>query len=183
MTSALTSAIDGTITSTPSANMGDADAPPTDTPVVPRLRRAHPVLVVEDSDEDFDTVMTAARMAGIAHEVRRAVSGDDCLLLLRGTADQPRVHAALVLLDLNTPHGDGRYALEQMYAEAHLRAIPVVVVSTSANPRDVDFCYTFGANAYHVKPVSHAEHLMVLQSVFAYWLGSVVLPTEQTLER
>jgi CheY-like chemotaxis protein len=166
-----------------SSNMDDAQALPSATLVVPRLRRAHPVLVVEDSDEDFETVMTAARMAGIAHEVRRAVSGDDCLLLLRGTPELPPLQAALVLLDLNTPHGDGRYALEQMYAEARLRAIPVVVVSTSANPRDVDFCYTFGANSYHVKPVSHAEHLAVLRGVFAYWLGSVVLPTEQSLER
>ena len=161
----------------------DAQALLSATPVVPRLRRAHPVLVVEDSDEDFETVMTAARMAGIEHEVRRAVSGDDCLLLLRGTPELPPVQAALMLLDLNTPHGDGRYALEQMYVEARLRAIPVVVLSTSANPRDVDFCYTFGANSYHVKPVSHAEHLEVLRGVFAYWLGNVVLPTEQSLER
>ena len=171
------------MTSTISSNMDDAQALPSATPVLPRLRRVHPVLVVEDSDEDFETVMTAARMAGIGHEVRRAVSGDDCLLLLRGTPERPPVRAALVLLDLNTPHGDGRYALEQMYAEERLRAIPVVVVSTSANPRDVDFCYTFAANAYHVKPVSHAEHLEVLRSVFAYWLGSVVLPTDQSLER
>jgi CheY-like chemotaxis protein len=183
MNSAITSALSGTVTSNISSNMDDAESLHAATPVVPRLRRAHPVLVVEDSDDDFETVMTAARLAGIGHEIRRAVSGDDCLLLLRGTADQPRLHAALVLLDLNTPHGDGRYALEQMYAEAQLRAIPVVVVSTSANPRDVDFCYTFGANAYHVKPVSHSEHLKVLQIVFAYWLGSVVLPTEQSLER
>lgn len=172
-----------TITSTIGSNMDDAEALPPATPVVPRLRRAHPVLVVEDSDEDFETVVTAARMAGIGHAVHRAVSGDDCLLLLRGTPGLLPVQPALLLLDLNTPHGDGRYALEQMYAEARLRAIPVVVVSTSANPRDVDFCYTFGANAYHVKPVSHAEHLEVLRSVFAYWLGSVVLPTEQSLER
>ena len=158
---------------------------PTATPAVRgnRLSRAHPVLVVEDSDEDFDTVVTAARRAGVNHEIRRAATGDDCLRLLRGTADQPRVHPALVLLDLNTPHGDGRNALEQMHADALLRAIPLVVLSTSANPRDVDFCYAFGANAYHVKPVSHGEHLLVLQTLFAYWLVNAVLPTAQTLER
>ena len=171
------------MTSALSGNVDEAEALHTATPVVPRLRRAHPVLVVEDSDEDFETVMTAARMAGIGYEVRRAVSGDDCLRLLRGTPERPPIQAALVLLDLNTPHGDGRYALEQMYADERLRAIPVVVVSTSSNPRDVDCCYTFGANAYHVKPISHAEHLEVLRSVFAYWLGSVVLPTDQSLER
>lgn len=164
----------------------DSTAPqPSAAPEVPvlRLSRAHLVVVVEDSDEDFDTVLTAARLAGVHHEIRRAVSGDDCLLLLRGTADLPAVHAALVVLDLNTPHGDGRTALEQIYADAQLRAIPLVVLSTSANLRDVDFCYSHGANAYHVKPVSHGEHLMALQTVFAYWLGNVVLPTEQTLER
>lgn len=148
-----------------------------------RLRGSHPVLVVEDSDEDFDTVLTAARLAGIHHEIRRAITGDDCLRLLRGTAGQARAQVALVLLDLNTPHGDGRYALEQIHADPTLHAIPVVVLSTSANPRDVDFCYGHGANAYHVKPVSHGEHLAVLQTLLKYWLGSAVLPTAQTLER
>ncbi|MET3109250.1 CheY-like chemotaxis protein [Oxalobacteraceae bacterium GrIS 2.11] len=150
---------------------------------VSRLRGAHPVLVVEDSDEDFDTLLTAARLAGIQHEIRRALTGDDCLRLLRGTAGQARAQVALVLLDLNTPHGDGRYALEQIYADPTLHAIPLVVLSTSANPRDVDFCYGHGANAYHVKPVSHGEHLAVLQTLLKYWLGSAVLPTAQTLER
>jgi CheY-like chemotaxis protein len=148
-----------------------------------RLSRAHPVVVVEDSDEDFDTVLTAARRAGIQQEIRRALTGDDCLALLRGDADHPRGQFALVLLDLNTPHGDGRYALEEIHADAQFRAIPLVVLSTSANPRDVDFCYGHGANAYHVKPVSHAEHLSVLHTLLMYWLGTVVLPTEQTLER
>lgn len=150
---------------------------------VSRLRQANPVLVVEDSDEDFDTVLTAARLAGIQHEIRRALTGDDCLSLLRGNAGHGRAQVALVLLDLNTPHGDGRYALEQIHADPRLNAIPVVVLSTSANPRDVDFCFGHSANAYHVKPVSHSEHLLVLQTLFTYWLGSVVLPTAQTLER
>jgi CheY-like chemotaxis protein len=148
-----------------------------------RLSKAHPVVVVEDSDEDFDTVMTAARMAGIKQEIRRALSGDECMLMLRGEAGHPKVQVALVLMDLNTPHGDGRNALEQIHADAQLCAIPVVVLSTSANPRDVDFCYDHGANAYHVKPVSHGAHLLVLQALLTYWLGNVVLPTEQTLER
>jgi CheY-like chemotaxis protein len=148
-----------------------------------RLIRAHPVVVVEDSDEDFDTVLTAARLGGIQHEIRRALTGDDCLALLRGEADHPRAQFALVLLDLNTPYGDGRYALEEIHADAQLSAIPLVVLSTSANPRDVDFCYGHGANAYHFKPVSHGEHLSVLQTLLRYWLGTVVLPSEQSLER
>jgi CheY-like chemotaxis protein len=148
-----------------------------------RLVRAHPVVAVEDSDEDFETILIAARLAGVRHEIRRAMTGDDCLALLRGEAGHPRGQVALVLLDLNTPHGDGRSALAQIHADAQLSAIPLVVFSTSANPRDVDFCYGHGANAYHVKPVSHTEHLSVLQTLLTYWLGTVVLPTERTLER
>jgi CheY-like chemotaxis protein len=151
--------------------------------VARRLSRTYPVVVVEDLDGDFETVLTAARLAGIQHEIRRTLTGDDCLALLRGDAGQPRGQVALVLLDLNTPHGDGRNALEVIHLDAKLHAIPIVVLSTSANPRDVDFCYGNGANAYHVKPVSHGEHLSVLQTVLIYWLGTVVLPTEQSLER
>ena len=150
---------------------------------VKRFGKAHPVIVVEDSDEDFDTVLRAATLAGVQHDIRRASTGDECLQLLRGLASQSRAQAALVLLDLNTPQGDGRDALALIHEDALLSAIPLVVLSTSANPRDVDFCYAHGANAYHVKPVSHGEHLMVLQTLFTYWLGTVVLPTERSLER
>lgn len=147
------------------------------------IHRAHPIVVVEDLDEDFDTVLIATRLAGVRHEIRRAVSGDECMRLLRGAGGKPTAQFALMLLDLNTPQGDGRSALQQIRADPELSAVPLVVFSTSASPRDVDFCYANGANAYHVKPVSHAEHLLVLQSIFAYWLGSVLLPTAPTLER
>lgn len=134
---------------------------------------ARPVLVVEDSEEDFQTVLDAARQAGLTYPIVRASSGGDCLRMLRGT---PRCRASLVLLDLNTHGDDGREALRAIRADDGLKALPLVVLSASANPRDLHFCYAQGANAYHVKPVDHARHLQVLQSIFAYWLGSVVLP-------
>ena len=129
------------------------------------------VLVVEDSDEDFETVLEAARAAGLPHEIRRATSGDECLRLLD---ENPR--ARLVLLDLNTPQGDGRDALRSIRQNERLRALPLVVLSTSGNPRDLDFCYQNGVNAYHTKPVSFPAHLLTLRCIFDYWLGSVVLP-------
>jgi CheY-like chemotaxis protein len=137
------------------------------------MMSTRPVLVVEDSEEDFQTVLDAGRQAGLAHPVVRASSGSECLRLLRGA---PRCRALLVLLDLNTHGDDGREALRMIRADDALRALPLVVLSASANPLDLQFCYAQGANAYHVKPVDHALHLQVLQSIFAYWLGSVVLP-------
>lgn len=134
------------------------------------------VLVVEDSDEDFDTVRDAARRAALPHEIRRAATGDAALGLLGGWERENHALPALVLLDLNTPRGDGREVLRAIRENPRLRALPLVVLSTSDNPRDLDFCYTSGANAYHTKPLDYPAHLAVLQQIFHYWLTAVALP-------
>jgi two-component system, response regulator len=135
---------------------------------------ARHILVVEDSDEDFETILDAAKHACLTYETRRATTGDEGLRLLRESAQCTNTTPALVLLDLNTPK-DG-HALREIKQDDQLRAIPLIVLSTSANPIDLAFCYTSGANAYHVKPVDHAVHLQVLQQIFSYWLTRVVLP-------
>jgi len=58
-----------------------------------------------------------------------------------------------------------------------LKSIPVVVFSTSANPKDVGFCYAAGANAYHVKPVRYPDHLQLVIDLVSYWVGRVALNT------
>ena len=131
-----------------------------------------PVIIVEDSDEDFETAEQAIRQAGLSADVRRAVTGGGCLDLLR-RADP--VRPALVLMDLNTPGTDGREALEAIKGDAALKAFPVVVFSTSANPRDIAFCYQNGANAYHVKPVRYTDHLREVADLLTYWLTRVAL--------
>jgi CheY-like chemotaxis protein len=131
-----------------------------------------PVFVLEDSDEDFDTVQEAWRAAGLTNAIHRAKTGDHFLALLRASPTRP----ALVLLDLNTPGLDGRETLREIKSDPSLHDLPVVVLTTSANPRDLVFCYGVGANAYHVKPVRYADHLAVLRTLLGYWLGSVALP-------
>jgi CheY-like chemotaxis protein len=138
--------------------------------------RLRPVLVVEDSDEDFETVLDAGRRGEGVHPVVRASSGGECLRLLRVDARRREALPVLVLLDLNTAGDDGREALREIRADTRFDGLPLVVLTASANPRDLEFCYAQGANAYHVKPVDHAAHLRLLQQIFSYWLGSVVLP-------
>ncbi len=140
------------------------------------MNRVRHILVIEDSEEDFETVLDAARCAGVTYEIRRATTGDEGLRLLCESAQSQYTSPALVLLDLNTPKDDGRHALLEIKQNDLLRAIPLIVLTTSANPRDLAFCYANSANAYHVKPVDHAVHLQVLQQIFSYWLSSVVLP-------
>jgi CheY-like chemotaxis protein len=138
-----------------------------------------PLVVVEDSDEDFDTLLEAAREAGVTRPIHRAASGGDCLALLRGEGDvRLSLRPWLILMDLNSHGIDGREALVGIKAEAGLREIPLVVLTTSANPKDVAFCYQAGANAYHVKPVRHDQYLLLLRSLLRYWLESVTLPSE-----
>ena len=143
-------------------------------------QRLGQIVVVEDSDEDFDTVLDAARLASVTNEIKRANSGEECLRLL-GDSDSMTDRPMMVLLDLNTPGIDGRDLLNIIHQDARFIAIPIIVMSTSANPRDLSFCYEHGAKAYHVKPVSHPEHLKILQSIFDYWLRCVVLPDQERI--
>lgn len=147
-----------------------------------RPRPGH-VLVVEDSDEDFETVVDASRMANVTNEIQRATSGDDCLQHLADLECQGFALPILVLLDLNTPKGDGRDVLRNISSNDRLRALPLVVISASASVRDIRFCYDHGANAYHLKPVSHPQHLQILQNIFSYWLTCTILPENEGSER
>ncbi|MDF3071825.1 MAG: rcp [Polyangiaceae bacterium] len=135
-----------------------------------------PLLVLEDSDEDFDTVLEVAEKSGIVNPIQRANTGDDCLHLLLEDVERDAPLPAVLLLDLNTPGMDGRGALAAIRARPALCRLPVVVLSTSSNPVDIAYCYAQGANAYHVKPVRYGDHLRVLEQIMTYWLRTVTLP-------
>ena len=136
------------------------------------------LVVVEDLDEDFDTLVEAAREAGITQNIHRVDTGGGCLELLRGQridalAPWPAL-PALILMDLNSHGIDGREALVTIKSDPRLKDIPVVVLTTSANPKDVAFCYQAGANAYHVKPVRYDQYRLLLICLLQYWLNAVI---------
>jgi CheY-like chemotaxis protein len=140
-----------------------------------------PLLLVEDSEEDVDTLREAMHVAGLPHPIVQVNSGSECLALLRGETPgehRRKLRPALILLDLNSHGIDGRDALATMKSDPVLREIPIVVLTTSANPRDVDFCYRAGVNAYHVKPVRHDSYQLQLGTLLNYWLRAVALPPD-----
>jgi CheY-like chemotaxis protein len=130
------------------------------------------LVVVEDSDEDFDTVVEAVKRSRVTAEVRRATTGEAGMTLLREVTPERPV---IVLMDLNTPGTDGREALAAIKTDPALKSTPVIVFSTSSNPKDIGFCYAAGANAYHVKPVRYPDHLQLVIDLVGYWLGRVAL--------
>ena len=142
----------------------------------------HPLLLVEDSPEDYETTRRAFRKAGFRHEVLHCATGDDALDFLhrRGRYADPLTspRPAVILLDLNLPGTDGRDVLIEIKAAHTLASIPVVVLTTSADARDVEACYRAGANSYVQKPVDLEGFMRTIRAVHDYWFGAVILPRE-----
>jgi CheY-like chemotaxis protein len=139
-----------------------------------------PVLVVEDSAEDFLALGRAFRKNALQNPVLRCADGDQALEYLRGYGKHPawpQSLPALVLLDLNMPGTDGRDVLGAVKLDPRLHNIPVVIFSTSSSNRDIEDCYRLGANSYLTKPVSYTELEEKIRVTMQYWLGASELPT------
>lgn len=144
------------------------------------LKSSHPILLVEDSPEDFETTVRAFRKTNIANPIFRCVDGEDALdyLYQRGAYSSP-AHAprpAIILLDLNLPGTDGREVLAEIKQVEHLKEIPVVVLTTSADEVDIENCYRAGANSFVQKPVDLAGFITAIQRLKDYWFEIVLLP-------
>ncbi|WP_224249274.1 response regulator [Hyalangium gracile] len=139
-----------------------------------------PILIVEDSDEDFDMLRLALQAAGVTHPLVRCADGEETLEFLRqrgrSQAAEPAPRPGVVLLDLNLAGMDGRQVLEHIRADAALRALPVIVLSTSDNPRDVQACYQLGVSAYLLKPLDLERFERMVRLFKEFWLEFVVLP-------
>jgi len=144
------------------------------------LPHSQPILLVEDSPEDFEATLRAFRKSGLKNTVLRCEDGDEALDYLhrRGEyadpASSPR--PGVILLDLNLPGTDGRQVLNEIKNSERLRDIPVVVLTTSADERDITACYRAGANSYVQKPVDIDGFMKAIERLNGYWFEVVILP-------
>lgn len=138
------------------------------------------VLIIEDSDEDFTTLVRMISKANITNPVYRCEDGEEALdfLYQKGEyADEtiaPR--PSLILLDLNLPGTDGREVLATLKQNQDLQMIPVVIFSTSSNPKDVKACYSQGVSGYIVKPMNIERLNQLVTTFLEYWFQAVELP-------
>ena len=135
-----------------------------------------PVLILEDNDEDYLVIEQVFSEHGLANNLLRFTDGDQCLDHLAAHRQHTQ-RPTLLLVDLNTPGTDGREVLTEIKADPLLRAIPVIIVSSSSSPRDIEFCYANGANSFQVKPMDVVEFDHKLRALVEYWLETAVLPT------
>lgn len=139
------------------------------------------ILIVEDSDDDFEATERALKRNGnLRNPIYRCETGEEALdfLFRRGDYADPDCapRPSLVLLDLNLPGKDGRAVLSAMKSCDDLRDIPVVVLTTSDDERDVDHCYRIGANSYTKKPVDMDSLFESIKRLKEYWFEISLLP-------
>jgi two-component system response regulator len=132
------------------------------------------ILLVEDSQEDVDLTLHTLRRENLANNISVARDGEEALdfLFCRGPHSQrsfdhpPR----LILLDLKLPKVDGIEVLRQIKSDPRTRTIPVVIMTSSREERDLVNGYNLGANSYIQKPVDFSQFSQTIKTLGLYWL-------------
>ena len=130
------------------------------------------ILLVEDDLKDVELTLTALEEYNLANEVVVARDGEEALdfLYRRGTfATRSNENPAVLLLDLKLPKVDGLEVLGRIKSDEKLRMIPVVVLTSSREERDMVASYRLGVNDYVVKPVDFHEFVNAIRELGVFW--------------
>ena len=134
-----------------------------------------PILLVEDNPVDIDLTLRAFARHKLANPVLVARDGEEALAWIpRWEAGETK--PAVILLDLNIPRIDGLTVLKALKTHPEFRDIPIVVLTTSKEDRDISKAYELGANSYIVKPVDFDNFMDVAQQIELYWCVYNKLP-------
>jgi CheY-like chemotaxis protein len=137
------------------------------------------ILLVEDNAGDVRLTVEALRDAKVLNNLSIAKDGVEAMAFLRQEGEYTdAAHPDLILLDLNLPKKDGREVLAEIKADANLRRIPVVVLTTSKAEEDILKTYNLYANCYISKPVALNQFITVVKSIEDFWLSIVQLPPQ-----
>ena len=132
------------------------------------------ILLVEDNPDDIELTLQAFKIANLANQIHVARDGVEALDFVfctgphagRSIEERPR----LILLDLKLPRLDGHEVLRRIKGDPRTSAIPVVILTSSAEERDVMRTYQVGANSYIVKPVDFEQFTESVRDIGKYWL-------------
>lgn len=138
------------------------------------MDQAYEILIVEDNPLDLEMTQRALRRANVANVIHVARDGAEALefLFCEGAHAQRRIDDAprLVLLDLKLPKVDGLEVLARLKGDPRTRAIPVVMLTSSNEQRDLVESYQLGVNSYIVKPVGFENFAEAVRQLGSYWL-------------
>ena len=135
------------------------------------------ILLVEDSSIDFKLTLKAFERERLTVNLHHVENGVECLAFLRKQGKYSGVPIPdLILLDINMPVMDGHEVLAELVQDENLKHLPVVVLTSSEDERDVRSMYKLRCNAYLTKPVDAHKFQEVIKLLNAFWLTVVVLP-------
>ena len=134
--------------------------------------RSKTMLLVEDNPDDVELTLRAFAKHGIANQIVVARDGREALELLHGSDPnaEPVLVPEVVLLDLNLPLLTGHEVLRRLRADPRTRCIPVVVLTSSQEDKDIVASYDLGANSFVQKPVDFLEFVDASRQLGLYWL-------------
>lgn len=135
-------------------------------------KRLREVLVVEDNEDHVELITEALRQTDCIDSIRVIRDGIEATNYLRrkGTyRHQPLTLPQLILLDLKLPRMDGFDVIRELKKRRPLKLIPIVVLSTSDHPRDIERALEYGANDFLVKPFAFAEFVAKVRGAIEYW--------------
>jgi len=136
------------------------------------MTRIHSILLVEDNPNDVELTLEGLSEYNLANDICVAPDGMSALDYLhnRGEyADREKGNPAVILLDLKLPKMTGIEVLAKIKSDPDLRTIPVVVLTSSKEERDLNKCYDLGVNAYVVKPVSFGAFVEAIKNLGGFW--------------
>ncbi|MGB6581507.1 MAG: response regulator [Streptosporangiaceae bacterium] len=140
-----------------------------------RFRQRAVVLLVEDNPDDVIMIREAFEQSLTPIQLYVVSNGERAIKFVQRTdADAPR--PSLILLDLNLPIRNGLDVLAELKSDTEFLSIPIVVLTTSQAPNDIQQCYSLHANAYIIKPPDFDGYADVIKQVATCFLGLISLP-------
>src|SRR6185436_7364889 len=130
------------------------------------------ILLVEDNPNDAELTQRALKKVNLAAQLAIVRDGAEALEYLLGPRPKPKV----IFLDLKLPKIDGIEVLRRVRADDRVKMIPVVVLTSSQEEKDINECYKLGVNSYVVKPVEFDKFYQVVGDLAQYWLVLNKLP-------
>ena len=128
------------------------------------------ILLVEDNQDDMELTLHALRKENLANNIQVARDGEEALEFLHHNGNSGTCPPKLVLLDLKLPKIDGMEVLKQLKSDPRTKHIPVVILTSSKEERDLFNGYHLGANSYIQKPVDFAQFRETVKTAGLYWL-------------
>ena len=143
-------------------------------------KKAITILVADDDSDDRMMIREALEENRLANDLRFVDDGEELMdyLLRLGKYQSPSSspRPGIILLDLNMPRKDGREALKEIKSHAHLRGIPIIVLTTSKAQEDIFRTYDTGVSSFVTKPVTFDALVAITRSIGNYWFEIVELP-------